>query len=129
MKTFVGMAVMFSLVLSALFLAGCQTPTQRGAVIGGASGAALGAIIGNQSGKRDQGALIGGAAGALTGALIGDAVDERRDKKAQEAQAAGTPPQSTQAGSTPPARGHWETRVVRTDSGETYSERVWVEDK
>ncbi|MDF1859804.1 MAG: glycine zipper 2TM domain-containing protein [Verrucomicrobiales bacterium] len=42
------------------------TPGERGAVAGGASGAALGAVIAG-SGHRATGALIGGAVGAVAG--------------------------------------------------------------
>ena len=95
---------------------GCETtPTQEGAVIGGALGAGAGAIIGHQSGHQGEGALIGGAAGALTGALVGDQVDESRKRKQQPAQPSAQ-------------RGHYETRTVTTQSGETYEERVWVPD-
>jgi len=61
--------------------AGCNTtPTQDGAIIGGAAGAGAGAIIGHQSGKAGEGALIGAGVGGLGGALIGDQVDEKRNK-------------------------------------------------
>lgn len=50
-------------------IAAC-TPTQQGATIGGAGGAAIGAAVANNS---LEGAVIGGAAGALAGALIGRA--------------------------------------------------------
>ena len=104
-----------SAVLIAL-IAGCETtPTQQGAVIGGATGAGLGAIIGHQSGHQGEGALIGAAGGALTGALIGDRVDEKRKRRAAQ-------------GQQPAQRGHYETRIVTTPSGETYEERVWVPD-
>jgi len=112
---------------------GCNTtPTQDGAVAGGMIGAGAGAIIGNQSGKTGEGALIGAGVGALTGALIGDQVDERRDRKAQQQQPAAqqAPPPRQPAPAPPPAQaqtGHWETRTVKTESGETYEERVWVE--
>lgn len=46
------------------------TPTQQGATIGGAGGAAIGAAVANNS---VEGAVIGGAAGAIAGALIGRA--------------------------------------------------------
>ncbi|NIA13862.1 MAG: glycine zipper 2TM domain-containing protein [Nitrospiraceae bacterium] len=97
--------------------AGCQTtPTQQGAVLGGALGAGAGAIIGNQSGHSGEGALIGAAAGGLTGALVGDQVDENRQRRAGQNQR-------------PATRGHYETRIVTTTSGETYEERVWVPDQ
>ena len=62
------------LVLVAVLMAGCATtPTQQGALLGGGTGAGIGAIIGHQKGKTAQGALIGGVAGAALGGLIGDA--------------------------------------------------------
>lgn len=110
-----------TLLLGALIFSGCQTtPAQQGAVTGGLVGAGLGAIVGNQvEGKTGEGALIGAGVGALTGALIGDHVDEKRDRRTQQA-----PPAQPTAQS-----GHWETRTVRTQSGETYEERVWVPDR
>jgi len=65
---------MIGLVLAGLLIAGCATtPTQQGALLGGGTGAGIGAIIGHQKGKTAEGALIGGAVGALAGGLIGDA--------------------------------------------------------
>jgi uncharacterized protein YcfJ len=107
---------LLSLVAATLVASGCNTtPTQDGAVLGGALGAGAGAIIGNQSGHAGEGALIGAAAGALTGAIVGDQVDERRQRRYPR-QAA---PVRTQ-------KGHYDVRIVRTPSGETYEERVWV---
>ncbi|MFW6108496.1 MAG: YMGG-like glycine zipper-containing protein [bacterium] len=45
------------------------TPTQKGAGIGAATGAAAGAMIDDH--KRARGALIGAAAGGLVGGVIG----------------------------------------------------------
>ncbi len=60
-------------VATALSLAGCNTPEGQGAaggaVIGGATGALLGAAISD----RPSGALLGGVAGAAAGAMIGSA--------------------------------------------------------
>ena len=50
--------------------------TEKGAAIGGTSGAVLGGIVGSQSGHTGTGALIGGAAGAGAGALIGNELDD-----------------------------------------------------
>ena len=50
---------------------------QTGTVIGGLGGAALGGIIGHQSGRGLEGAAIGGALGALGGNMLGDAQDRR----------------------------------------------------
>ena len=71
------MKIVFSIVgivLAGLLIAGCATtPTQQGALLGGGTGAGIGAIIGHQKGKTAEGALIGGVAGAALGGLIGDA--------------------------------------------------------
>ncbi len=66
-------------LLAALPLAGCNTPGERatgGALIGGATGAAIGGLATG----RGSGALVGGALGAATGAIIGanTAPDDRR---------------------------------------------------
>lgn len=65
-----------------LLLSNCSAPvgpnTQQGAVIGGLSGAALGGVIGHQSGRGLEGAAIGGAAGAGAGALYGNSRDQRQ---------------------------------------------------
>lgn len=65
-------------------LTGC-TATEQGALIGGAGGAGLGAIIGHQSGHAGEGALIGAAAGGIIGALSGNVVDEQNRRKEAEA--------------------------------------------
>ena len=64
------------LSISALVLIGCTT-TQKGAGIGALGGAALGGIIGHQSGHGVEGALIGAGAGAVGGALIGEQMDKK----------------------------------------------------
>jgi hypothetical protein len=62
-------------------LTACYTPDGRpdrtgsGALIGGASGAAIGALADRRN--PGVGALIGGAAGALTGGLIGHSMDQQ----------------------------------------------------
>ncbi|MBI4556860.1 MAG: glycine zipper 2TM domain-containing protein [Candidatus Hydrogenedentes bacterium] len=110
-------------LLVGVFVLGCATtPTQKGALFGGLLGSGAGAIIGHQSGKQGEGALIGGAAGALTGALIGDRVDEHRARYHEGRYSRNNPAPP------PTPRGHWETRTVTTESGETYEERVWVQD-
>jgi outer membrane protein OmpA-like peptidoglycan-associated protein len=54
--------------------------TQKGAVIGAASGGAVGAIIGKKVGSTAKGAIIGAAVGGTAGAIIG----ARMDKQARE---------------------------------------------
>ena len=50
-----------------------QNRTGRGALVGGATGAAIGGIAGG-----GRGALIGGAIGAGTGAVFGSQMERRR---------------------------------------------------
>ena len=50
---------------------------KTGTVIGGLGGAAVGGLIGHQSGRGLEGAAIGGVLGALGGNMIGDAQDQR----------------------------------------------------
>jgi hypothetical protein len=57
----------------ALPLAAC-TQTERGAVIGGVGGAAIGSAVA-APGARTEGALIGAAVGTVAGALIGRATE------------------------------------------------------
>lgn len=49
--------------------------TQRGALSGGAAGAVIGGIIGNQNDETPEGALIGGAVGAIAGSILGNQED------------------------------------------------------
>lgn len=65
-----------TLTAIALALSNCAQPTgpstRQGALIGAATGAAAGGIIGHQSGRGLQGAAIGAAVGGTTGAVIGN---------------------------------------------------------
>jgi len=65
----------------ALAGAGCESlgeNTKKGAGLGALGGAAIGGIIGHQSGHGWEGALIGGASGALLGGIIGNEMDKRQ---------------------------------------------------
>jgi uncharacterized protein YcfJ len=68
------------LVLTSLSLVSCATGpnAQTGAVMGGLGGAAIGGIIGSQSGRGLEGAAIGGALGALGGNAIGNSRDQQQ---------------------------------------------------
>jgi hypothetical protein len=50
---------------------------ERGATIGGITGAVIGGVIGHQNDETPEGALIGGAVGAIAGGLIGNAQNQR----------------------------------------------------
>lgn len=66
------------LLASASLISCTNGPNARtGTVVGGLGGAAVGGIIGNQSGRGLEGALIGGGLGALGGNVIGGSQDER----------------------------------------------------
>jgi len=78
-------ALVVSGILVAMLTSGCTT-TQQGAAVGGALGAATGAIWANENGILHswEGAGVGLAAGGLAGALIGDALDEVQNKNREQ---------------------------------------------
>nr|WP_255899016.1 OmpA family protein [Pedobacter mongoliensis] len=61
---------------------GCSqmTKTQKGAVIGSATGGTIGAIIGKKAGNTAVGAVIGGAIGGVAGAYIGRKMDRQAEE-------------------------------------------------
>src|SRR5438067_4140958 len=87
METAKVIRALLSVVPSALLVAGvtgCETKAGTGALIGGAAGAGIGAIVGHNShGRTGSGALIGGAVGALGGALIGNEMDKKDKQEAR----------------------------------------------
>ena len=66
-------------VAGAVLLNGCagMSQKQRGAVIGAAGGAAVGGVIGNQTGSTARGAIIGAVVGGAAGAIIGHQMDQQ----------------------------------------------------
>lgn len=72
--------ILLSIIIATSFSSCANTGpnTQKGAIIGGLGGAAVGGIIGNQSGRGLEGALIGGAVGAAGGAAIGNSKDRQQ---------------------------------------------------
>lgn len=61
----------------------CAGPNANmGTAVGGLGGAALGGIIGHQSGRGLEGAAIGGVTGAVAGGLIGNSQDQRNRERA-----------------------------------------------
>ena len=63
---------------SGVGLTGCAglSNKERGAVIGGATGAAVGGVIGRNSGSTAKGAIIGAVIGGAAGAIIGHQMDQ-----------------------------------------------------
>ena len=70
------MKKIFLFLILGTSLVGCTT-TEKGAAVGGLSGAALGGIIGHQSGHGVAGAAIGGVAGAVGGMIVGEKMDKK----------------------------------------------------
>ena len=68
-----------SIAMAGALLSGvsCGPNAQTGAALGGLGGAAIGGIVGHQSGRGLEGAAIGAGAGAITGGVLGNARDER----------------------------------------------------
>lgn len=61
--------------------------TERGAILGGLGGAALGAVIGENNDNPLLGAAIGAGAGALAGGALGNTVDQQNAYRTQQQQA------------------------------------------
>jgi len=80
-KVVVTFLLVIAFGLSTIFLVGCESDAQTGALVGTAAGAGVGAIIGHQSGHTGGGALIGGAAGAAGGYLLGNEGDKKKEKE------------------------------------------------
>ena len=74
-RTFVLVPVLVGLVASS----GCASlnKKERGAIIGGATGAAVGGIVGRANGSTAKGAIIGAAVGGAAGAVIGHQMDQQ----------------------------------------------------
>lgn len=79
----------FAIVMSALLvLSGCNmNNTAKGGIIGGTSGAAVGAGVGYLIGKNTKGTLIGAAVGAAVGTGAGILIGKKMDKAKAKAQA------------------------------------------
>lgn len=72
------MVVRLLFLASFALLLGCRSPyaADRGALVGGVGGAALGAAVGEALDNPLAGALVGGVAGTMAGATIGNSIDE-----------------------------------------------------
>lgn len=80
MSYFNGRKTLAALVaLGTIATSGCASMSnkERGAVIGAGAGAAVGGVIGNQTGSTARGAIIGAAVGGAAGAIIGHQMDQQ----------------------------------------------------
>lgn len=68
-----------AVVLGSLGLSACASMSnkERGAVIGAGTGAAVGGVIGNNTGSTARGAIIGAVIGGAAGAIIGHQMDQQ----------------------------------------------------
>ena len=67
-------------------LTGCASlsNTEKGAIIGTATGGAIGAAVGSKNGGTARGAIIGAAVGGAAGAIIGSRMKRQAEEIAQE---------------------------------------------
>lgn len=77
-------AVLFAALTIGGSMTACSSMnrTGRGAIIGAAGGAAVGAVIGKQVGSTARGAIIGAAVGGAAGAIIGRRMDQQAEELA-----------------------------------------------
>lgn len=97
-----------------LAAAACQSKKETGAVVGGAAGAGLGAILGGEE-HRVEGAIIGGLLGGAVGYFAGTKLTENDQKNVYDTL------ESTPAG---------ETRNWTSSNGSTYyvtPSETWTE--
>jgi outer membrane protein OmpA-like peptidoglycan-associated protein len=75
MKQMIVVLLAGSLIVGAF---GCtMSRAQKGAALGGTTGAVIGGIIGKRAGNTAAGAIVGAAVGGTTGAIIGKYMDEQ----------------------------------------------------
>lgn len=79
-RSFTALAAVVTLTGSGLVGCTSLSQTERGAVIGAAGGAAVGAIVGRQIGSTARGAVIGAAVGGAAGAVIGRQMDQQAEE-------------------------------------------------
>lgn len=74
--------LLIALLSTTVLSQGCKSwnKSQKGAVIGTASGGAAGAVIGKASGNTAVGAVIGAAVGGAAGAIIGNEMDKQAEE-------------------------------------------------
>lgn len=75
-----------TVLITGTLLGSCSSlnKTQKGAIIGGGSGAVVGGVIGRAAGNTAAGAIIGAAVGGTTGAIIGRHMDKQAEEIKKE---------------------------------------------
>lgn len=77
LKTRSGLALLLALGTVGTSACASMNQKERGAVIGAGAGAAIGGVIGNQTGSTARGAIIGAVVGGAAGAIIGHQMDQQ----------------------------------------------------
>jgi len=87
MRSFIATVLVMGLVFLSL---GCASmnKAQKGALIGGGSGAAVGGLIGKKMGSTAAGAIAGAAVGGMAGGYIGKRMDKQAAEMEQELEGA-----------------------------------------
>ena len=78
------------LVVGSVGMSACASLNKKeeGAIIGATAGAAVGGVIGNQTGSTAKGAIIGAVVGGTAGAIIGHQMDQQAKELSQNIQGA-----------------------------------------
>jgi outer membrane protein OmpA-like peptidoglycan-associated protein len=73
------------LIVGSVGVSACASLNKKeeGAIIGASAGAAVGGVIGNQTGSTARGAIIGAAVGGAAGAIIGHQMDQQAKELSQ----------------------------------------------
>ncbi len=71
--------ILLGMLMTGIFSTGCKTlnKTQKGVIIGTASGGVIGGVIGRASGNTGLGVIIGATVGGVTGGIIGNKMDKQ----------------------------------------------------
>lgn len=76
--------VVVGMLIAALSMGCAMSARDRGVLIGGASGAVLGGVIGHQSDNTVVGAILGGVVGGAAGGIIGNYMDKQAAEMQQD---------------------------------------------
>lgn len=79
-KRIVKIAILVAFTFTAIWINGCQSDAQTGALIGGAAGAGIGQLAGGDT----KSTVIGAAVGSGAGYMIGNESDKKKTKAEME---------------------------------------------
>jgi hypothetical protein len=83
-----GLRLLGAALAPLLFVSGCATNTQTGALVGAGTGGVIGGLLGSMAHVPVAGAVVGAAAGTMVGAAAGADADARQHKQAVAADVA-----------------------------------------